>query len=438
MRMLRTLLAITTFFVAVASSQTTPIKHVVIIVKENRTFDNYFGTFPGARGATTGLLPTGQVIPLKHATDAAFNFGHSFDDSNNAIDGGKMDGWPKVYGCAAPNYACYQQYYQADIPNYWKYAKTFALSDGMFESLSGPSMPNHLYLIASQSAGIISNPQNNPGALYNYWGCDAPSQTIVVKLDPTTLKRSQMFPCVEFATLGDLLDTAKISWKYYTQTTPGAPGYQWSAYDAVNHIRNGPDWQTHVVSFNQFVTDALSGNLPEVSWVMPDNANSEHPPSGVCRGENWSVKEINAVMQGPQWSSTAIFLLWDDFGGFFDHLAPQKLDVYGAGARVPLIIISPYARAATVVHTTYTFDSLLAFVEANWSLQHLTPRDAAAHNMMDAFSFTQKPLAPLVLPQRNCTLVAGASTQISVQAVEQQIQIDTGAHHADTDDDDDK
>jgi len=157
-----------------------------------------------------------------------------------------------------------------------------------------------------------------------------------------------------------------------------------------------------VVPFANFATDAQNGNLPAVSWLIPDTKNSDHPDSSVCVGENWTVQQINAVMQGPDWSTTAIFLTWDDFGGFYDNAVPANFDYYGFGVRVPMIIISPYSLAGHVVHTEYEFASVLKFIETRFGLSNLTLRDLDAANMEDAFDFKQNPLPPLVLNQRTC------------------------------------
>ena len=417
-----------------AIGQETPIRHVVFIVKENRSFDHMFGRFPGANGATHGKISTGQILPLAHAPDAALNYGHGWVAAHDAMDcvSGicKMDGWDNVAGCigtTTPPYACLEQYYQADIPNYWKYAQTFTLADKMFSSLAGASFPNHLYLIASQSGGAIQNP-SNIATSPNIWGCDAVSTANVLILEPNGKKYTR-FPCFDYATLGDVLDGAKLTWRYYAPSQ-GQPGYQWSAYDAISHIRNGPDWQTNVVPVTEFITDALAGKLPPVSWVTPPTVSSEHPGAGVCRGENWTVQQINAVMLGPLWQSTAIFVTWDDFG-FYDHVAPPKTDFYGLGPRVPLLVISPYAIPRHISHNRYGFESVLKFIEANWRLQSLTARDSLANNLMDAFNFSQSPLSPLILQTRNCNNLTGAV--LNESAIEKQIQEEKLA----VDDDDD-
>ena len=267
-----------------------------------------------------------------------------------------------------------------------------------FEELnqSLPSFPNHLYTVAAQSAGAIGNPSSKNGA----WGCDSDDTSLVRVMDQNG-KVTQQFPCFDFQTIVDSLQTAGVGWKYYAPGF-GERGYNWSALDAIRHIRMQPVWATNVVSYNQFLTDAASGNLPAVSWVVTDAPTSEHPIASTCVGENRTVQQINAVMQGPNWGSTAIFLTWDDFGGFYDHVPPPNLDVYGLGPRVPLLIISPYAKQGLVSHTQYEFSSFLAILEARFKLSPLSSRDQKANNMTDSFDFNQTPQVPLVLNTRTC------------------------------------
>ena len=371
------------------------IQHIVFIVKENRTFDNYFGKFPGAEGATSGTISTGQTIPLGHTPDATpRDICHTWNCAVTAIDGGKMDKFDQISGGNVNgDFLSYTQLTASDIPNYYTYAQQFVLADHMFSSLHGPSFPNHLYTIASQSGGAIDNPN---GA----WGCDATAGTTVpvLKSDGTI---GSVFPCFDFPTLADGLQAANISWKYYA-SGQGEEGYIWSAFNAINHIRNTPLWAEHVLSDKQFATDAMNGQLPAVSWLVTDMGLSEHPPSSSCVGENWTVQQLNAVMQGADWDSTAIFLTWDDFGGFYDHVPPPLLDAFGAGPRVPLLIISPYAKKGYITHTQYEFASFLRFAEERFSLQPLTARDMMANDMQNSFDFSQTPREPLILPLRAC------------------------------------
>jgi phospholipase C len=374
------------------------IQHVVFIVKENRTFDNYFGTFPGAEGATNGTISTGQVIPLGHTPDQTPNdICHSWQCGITAMDSGKMDKFDLISGgnvSVNGTPLAYTQLTASDIPNYFTYAHQFVLADHMFSSLKGPSFPNHLYTIASQSGGAINNPTPS------YWGCDAtPNTTVQVLQSNGTI--ASVFPCFDFPTLADSLQSANVSWKYYAPGQ-GQSGYIWSAFNAINHIRNTPLWAQHVVSDTQFVVDAQNGQLPAVSWLVTNSAQSEHPPASTCAGENWTVKQLNAVMQGPDWNSAAIFLTWDDFGGFYDHLFPSTLDAFGAGPRVPLLIISPYAKKGYISHMPYEFSSFLRFAEERFSLQSLTARDTMANDMLDSFDFSQTPQQPMILQTRTC------------------------------------
>jgi phospholipase C len=384
----------------------TNIQHIVFIVRENRTFDNYFGTFPGADGATSGKISSGQVIPLGQTPDPMpRDIAHDFNSALVAIDSGKMDRFDLIQGGNQNgDYLAYTQFKEADIPNYFAYARTFTLADHLFSSLHGPSFPNHLYTVAAQSGGAISN----VNTIYGAWGCDSGSDAHVQVLhsDGSITKD---FPCFDFQTLVDTMQTAGVTWKYYA---PGyhQSGYIWSALDAIQHIRSSALWTQNVVPDTQFITDAANGQLPQVSWIVTDIAESEHPPSVACAGENWTVRQLNALMNSSQWSSSAVFLFWDDFGGFYDHVAPVNLDQFGLGIRVPLIIISPYAKPGFISHTTYEFGSLLKFVEERFGLPALTTRDANANDPLDSFAFAQTPLSPLVLNQRVCPTPAPSAS----------------------------
>ena len=386
----------------------TTITHWVFLIKENRPFDHYFGTFPGAYGATTGTISTGQVIPLSHAPDVMpEDLSHSWIAAQTAIDYGRMDQFN--VGCV-DNDICMSQFYQQDIPNYWTYASTFTLADQAFSSLHGVSFPNHLYIVTAQSGGVIDNPPQQTNA----WGCDSPTGTTVPWVN-TEGYVSDVFPCFDFMTLADSMQSANLSWAYYAPSQ-GERGYAWSALDAINHIRNTSLWTEHVFPNAQFVTDAQSGNLPSLSWVTPPGFQSEHPKgTGVCDGENWTVSMINAVMEGPDWNSTAIVLTWDDYGGFYDHVPPPQLDFFGFGARVPWIIISPYAKPGYISHTIYEFSSFLKTVEERFGLAPLTERDANANDILDSFDFTQPPLPPLVLTQRQCPVVSPLQVNFAPQ-----------------------
>jgi phospholipase C len=388
------------------------IKHIIFFIKENRTFDNYFGTYPGADGATSAMDSLGTIVPLLHESDQVPDINHSSQAAWRAYDNGKMDRFNLLFSnsknqarASIDPYAnnSLTQLHQSDIPNYWTYAQNFVLGDRMFSSLMGPSFPNHLYTVAAQSGGVINNPRadKNIGTLDNSalgWGCDVHHQQVEVKGPNGTIQDKEA--CFNFRTLADELDANGYSWRYYAPPS-GERGYIWSTFDAIRHIRYGLDWK-YVVPTEQFMSDASSGNLPTVSWIVTPGDVSEHPSSSVCVGENWTVQMLNALMRGPDWSSSAVLLTWDDFGGFYDHVPPKQVDGYGLGFRVPLLVISPYARHGYIDHTQYEFSSMLRFAEDVLKLSNLTKRDKAANDMLNAFNFMRKPQAPLLLQQRAC------------------------------------
>jgi phospholipase C len=380
----------------------TKIRHIIFIIKENRTFDHYFGSFPGADGVTHGQISTGRTVRLAPSPDETpYDPGHSYVDAVTAIDRGRMDRFDLTGGKGKGFLLSYTQMSEADIPNYFAYARRFVLADRMFSSLEGPSFPNHLYTVASQSGGAISNPQRPGGvvSLSGNWGCDSDDFTTVnVYQSDGHIKKEA--PCFDFQTLADKLELARVTWKYYAPTE-GQYGYAWSTLDAIRHIRQTRLWQ-NVVPDSEFEQDARVGNLPAVSWLVTGK-ESEHPPDSVCAGENWTVRQLNAVMQGPDWNSVAIFITWDDFGGFYDHVPPPKADELGLGPRVPLLIVSPFSRRSYVSHTVYEFSSFLKFAEERFNLAPLTERDRSANDMLDSFDFDQPPSAPLVLKVHSCS-----------------------------------
>ena len=200
-------------------------------------------------------------------------------------------------------------------------------------------------------------------------------------------------------------------WRYYSTPYPDY-GFIWSILDSISHIRYGGQWDSNVLDVKNFTNDIQNGQLADVTWITPNFTNSDHPPANVCTGEGWSVEIINAIMQSQFWNSTAIFLTWDDFGGFNDHVPPPAVDYFGLGIRVPLIILSPYVKAGTVHHSVFEFSSLLSFTEKLFNLPPMTERDQKADDMMKAFDFTQSPLPPLILTPRQCPKVKQLSAPL--------------------------
>jgi phospholipase C len=377
------------------------IDHFIFIVKENHSFDNYFGRYPGADGATTAPTSNGSTIPLAEASDQVYpDIAHGANDAANAVDGDKMDRFDQLPGAVTLGVDhSYTEMYQKDIPDYWAYAQHFTLDDHFFSTVLGPTFPNHLATIGAQNDTVIGNPQHSN----NYWGCDAPAGTYVVTRGANgTLGTT--FPCFNFTTLADRLNAAAIGWRYYAPQA-GQQGYIFSVFDAIQHVREGPQWPTNVLPWTQFQSDVAHGKLAPVTWLVTDTAESEHPPASTCLGENTTVSEINAVMRSPLWKSTAIVVTWDDFGGFYDNVAPPKVNPWGLGPRVPALIISPYARQGYVDHGAYSFASLLRMVEDRYGLLPLTKLDAESTPPLGSFDFNAAPAAPLLLPPAPCPII---------------------------------
>jgi len=374
-------------------------------MQENRSFDSYFGTYPGANGIPSGISfvdpHDGKTVAPYHDTnDVNLGGPHGWDNAQADIDNGKMDGFlTQAYkglnangtlftpsstpGHNPKDVMGYHDYHE--IPNYWNYAKLYVLQDNMFESVASYSLPAHLYMLAAQSGG--------------YTGYKQPK--------PTTYN---------FPEITELLTSGKIDWKYYvtsgklpdtedehvvgsqSQEEQNPDKYTfWNPLPAFPKVQNDPAQRSRLQGTSQFYKDAIEGNLPQVSWVIPSDAVSEHPPAGVREGMAYVTGLVNAVMNGPDWYSTAIFISWDDWGGFYDHVPPPKIDQYGLGIRVPGLVISPYAKEDYIDHETYSFESWLKIVEERFDVRPMTARDTNALDMIDSFDFTQQPRPTIIL-----------------------------------------
>ena len=384
------------------------IKHVVIVVQENRCFDNLFHGFPGAQSANYGYMHDGTRVRLT-PTDLGPNssdISHIWNDALNDWDGGKMDRYDlnplKSTHQPAGKYP-YQYVDPKYIQPYWSLARQYVLADHMFPTMFGNSFTAHLDLIASTTnlrsdLAEVDTPSAQP------WGCDAPAGTRTSTLDGSRHENtgSGPFPCfTQFDTLADLLDAAGVSWAYYAPSVNGGDlgGQIWSGFDAISNVRHGEDWKRNVISPpGKILTDAAAGRLREVSWVIPDARDSDHLGEGEDDGPSWVSSVVNAVGESADWNSTAIVVLWDDWGGLYDSVAPPQLDFRGLGERVPCIIISPYARKGYVSHTVYEFGSVVKFVEEVFELGSLSSlglgsgyTDARAYSITGVFDFKQKP-----------------------------------------------
>jgi phospholipase C len=392
------------------------IRHVVVITQENRSFDHYFGTFPGADGIPPdACVPDPAagtcVKPFHDNTDAVYGGPHGAANATADIHGGLMDGFigqaEQAHSPRPLDVVSYKD--QREIPNYWAYAQTFVLEDHLYEPVASWSLPSHLYTISDWSAR-----------------CTSPT-------DPSTCTSSKSpvqgtrYPWTD---LTYLLHKHQVRWGYYVMngTEPDCvdsslltcvPGSQdsttpsiWNPLPSFETVQQ--DGQAkNVQSVQNFYTQAKQGTLPAVSWIDPSNEVSEHPTSRISAGQTYVTSLINAIASGPDWNSTAIFLNWDDWGGFYDHVNPPTVDANGFGIRVPGIIISPYAKAGVIDHQSASFDAINRFIEdAFLNGQRINPATdgrpdprpdvretrPATGDLTQDFDFTQTPRPPLILP----------------------------------------
>jgi phospholipase C len=382
------------------------ISHVVIVIQTNRSFDNLFATFPGANGATSGKMKSGGTIALKKISLYSKKL---LQNSHAAFqvdyDGGLMDGFSEVYVSRKPCPTCAYAYVDpTQIRPYWTMAKQYALADNMFPTESSGDFSSHQDLIRGSSAldaskSLVDFPTHGP------WGCDAQKGTTtpVLMSNGNYIKKGPA-PCFTYDTLRDVLDGAGVSWKYYAPDlfTGGLAGAYWNPFDAISAVRNGPEWKTNIsMPETNFLSDVSKGTLPAVSWVSPSDANSDHAGFGNAdKGPAWVASVVNAIGGSQYWNSTAVIVLWEDWGGWYDHVPPPQLNYAGLGIRVPMIVISPYAKAGYVSHTQYEFGSVVKFVEDLWSLHRLGTTDQRSASIDDVFDFSAKPRKFVKIPAK--------------------------------------
>jgi len=372
------------------------IKHVVIVVQENRSFDNMFAGFPGADTAQSGLMSNGKTEPLQPVgLEAQTDIDHSHSNWVKQYAGGKM-----YFDLGSPGNPTLPYAYvpQAETQPLWSLAEQYGLADRMFQSNTGPSFAAHQYLIAATSqVGSLYADDNpyyanfTPIPITGSWGCDAPSGAFLTMLNPNGgPDLVGPFPCINNTTVADELAAKGVSWREYAPAI-GSAGGSWSAFDAIKHIRYGPGWKSVVSPETTVLTDAPAGNVASVTWVIPTGKNSDHSGNGSTTGPQWVASVVNAFGTSPQWNSTAIFILWDDWGGWYDHVVPPQLDAMGLSFRVPLIVVSPYARHGYVSHVQHEEGSILRFIEDDFGLARLAASDSRADNLQDFFDFSQQP-----------------------------------------------
>jgi phospholipase C len=433
------------------------IQHFVFIMQENRSFDSYFGTYPGADGLPPNVcLPSVEgtcVAPFHQNRPNSFNPPHDWTNVQGDINGGRMNGFVlqayqsvshtapisvtatdgtnpvstvsgpttnpmvttvsgavpatgatglsiarKVPGtfCASPTpvAACRPGtdprdvvgwYDSREIPNYWNYAHLYVLQDHMFASAPTFTLPNRLFMLAGQSGGYLRYSQHQPSS-FNFPEITERLSRHGVSWNYYVTSETQILP-----TTGEVIPTPAT-------VTHGPDQFSLlNPLPAFPEVANNPAARHHLVDTSQFYTDARTGRLPAVSWVVPSMPLSEHPPYSVSVGMAYVTGLVNAVMAGPDWSSTAIFISYDESGGFYDHVQPPLLDGESLGPRVPGLVISPYARQGYVDHQSYSVACWLRLIEERYGVPPLTTRDATAADMLADFDFSQPPRPPILL-----------------------------------------
>ena len=411
------------------------IQHVVIIFQENRTPDNLFQDpvliANGADIAGSGLNSTGQTIPLTPidlgstgSNPQVYDPHHDHASFVAMYNGGKMDGADKIliscfgYPNCPPASPQFRYVLPSDVVPYFQMAEQYTFADRMFQTNQGPSFPAHQFILSGTSAPTKTSNSfaaENPGGATagSDAGCIAPPSEHVWLIDPTGNESSTMYPCFEHPTLTDLLEAAHITWRYYTPLA----GSIWTAPNSIQHMCGpnaplpnatactGADWTNHVVVANDqnpaaVLQDIASGQLASMSWVIPTGLASDHANTNDGSGPSWVASIVNAIGASSYWSNTAVIITWDDWGGWYDHVLPPQVindgtswgSGYVYGFRVPLIVVSPYAKAGYISHVTHDFGSILKMVEQVFNLPSLGYADARADDLSDCFNFTQSPL----------------------------------------------
>ncbi len=422
------------------------IKHIIVVMQENRSFDEYFGTFPGADGIPrrNGQFTVCVPDPARNRCARPYhdpsnrNIGgpHEHSDALMDVNGGKMDGFiararrglkggckahPRAAQCVRklpPDVMGYKD--AREIPNYWTYAKNFVLQDHMFQPDASWSLPDHLFMVSEWSARCSrrGDPMSCVNAIENPLAPPHSPQ------NPTS-----RVPDYAWTDLTYLLHKKRVPWRYYVFTgaqpdceedemicgripqnakTPGI----WNPLPWFSTVKQNKQLR-NIVSTKYFFQDARRGTLPAVSWVIPAQNVSDHPPALITDGQAYVTSVVNAVMRSKDWSSSAIFVAWDDWGGFYDHVVPPKVDENGYGLRVPAFMISPYAKRGFIDHQVLSFDAFAKFIEDDFlGGQRLDPKTdgrpdrrpsvrentAVLGDLSKEFDFAQKPRRPLLLP----------------------------------------
>jgi phospholipase C len=395
-----------------AAATRSPIRHIVVLYMENHTFNNVLGKLcvvdHRCEGTTTGRLSDGSSIPLSRATDVIPAIGHGTAAVRRAINGGAMNGFDTVLHCGeSDGYPCYSQFDPGQIPNLAALARTFVISDQTFNSDVYSSWVSHIALVTSTKDGFYGNiPQvsqfheRGPG-----WGCDSymdakwvpPGSTSYILVPACIPDRNGFGPYRDspvpwVPTIMDRMDAAGRSWRIDggmgTEDTSVGTGYAWTTCPAFADCLYTPQVK-HLVPASQILLQAQRGNLPRLALVVPTFKDSQHNNVSMTRGDNFIGSVVGAIMDGPQWSSTAVFITYDDCGCFYDEVTPPS----GFGLRSPMVIVSPYAKRGFTDSNVASTNSILAFIEHNLNLAPLGTGDATAYDYSQSFDYTQPPPA---------------------------------------------
>jgi phospholipase C len=374
------------------------IKHVVYIVQENRSFNNLFMGYPGAYTVATGKNSENQTITLQPTSLAdQYVIDHSSAAMFAACNGTgrlpgtdcQMNGFNNEESFGGPRNPEYVYVPHKESKPYWDMAHEWVLADRMFQSQLDESFVAHQYIIAAQAAWSVNLPSGE-------WGCGGGSyDQVSTLLKDRNANGPPISPCYDYQTLADELDAAKLSWRFYASTYGSASsddGTTWSSFRAIKHIYEGPDWK-YVISPNwKFITDVRAGKLANFTWITPVCDDSDHVNCGGGYGPSWVSALVNTVGESKFWDSTVIFVQWDDWGGLYDPVAPEYKNRDSLGFRVPLLVISPYAKHDYVSHVHYETASVLRFAENLYGLDRLAAADRRTHSpARDCFDFSQKP-----------------------------------------------
>ncbi len=367
---------------------TTPVRHFIVLLQENHTFDNYFGTYPGADGIPRGVCmpinpangPRPCVRPFHIGNRSIVDLDHSVWSARRDLGRGRMDGFVSAQRLLSVNPRQAMGYYNgSDLPFYWNMADRYVLFDHFFSSALGGSFINHVYWTA---AGLGNAADSVPhGGL-------------------------------KITTIFDRLQQAGVSWKFYVQNYDRSITYRtlrrlknpnrasqavWDPLLDIPRFLDKPALRSHIVDLSRYYRDLRDGTLPDVAYVAPSGA-SEHPPGSLATGQRFVRGLVNALMASDEWNSAAFMMAYDDWGGWYDHVRPPRRDARGDGFRVPAMLLSPYARERVIIHTPLDFTSMLKFIEQNWRIRPLTRLDASAGSLMGAFDFGKPGRAPDIIP----------------------------------------